>query len=137
MTGKPPRRRLRDQLRDRFGPAPTFIAEDTLFVGGLATRGALIVGGTIEGNGRIGGTLRLARGAEWRGNIEAADAIIAGRVTGDLAITGKLEIGASAVVTGRVTARSLAIANGALIESEVTVTSGEPVLHFEDRRGEG
>ena len=49
---------------------------------------------------------------------------------------GRLEIGASAVITGRVTARSLAIANGAIIESDVTVTSGAPVVRFEEKRGE-
>jgi len=132
MSDQPPRRRLRDQ----FGTSPTFIAEGTQFVGGLETRGALIVLGSIQGDGRVGGTLSIARGAEWRGNIEAHHAVIAGRVTGDIRIAGKLEIGASAVIAGRVTARSLAIANGAVIESEVTVTSGEPVIHFEERRAE-
>jgi cytoskeletal protein CcmA (bactofilin family) len=91
----------------------------------------------VQGDGRIAGTLSLARGAQWTGNIEAAHALIAGRVTGDILIAGSLEIGASAVITGRVTAKSLAIANGAVIESEVTVTSGEPVVHFEEQRADG
>jgi cytoskeletal protein CcmA (bactofilin family) len=127
-----PRRRL----RDRFGPSPTFIAEGSRFVGGIETHGALVVCGRVEGDGWIGGTLSLARGAEWLGNIQARDALIAGRLTGDLVIEEKLEIGASAVIAGRVTARSLAIANGAVIESEVTVTSGDPVVRFEERREE-
>ncbi len=132
MSEKPRRR-----LRDRFGASPTFVAEGSGFIGTLETRGALIVCGTVQGDGRIAGTLSLARGAQWTGNIEAAHALIAGRVTGDILIAGSLEIGASAVITGRVTAKSLAIANGAVIESEVTVTSGEPVVHFEEQRADG
>ena len=127
-----PKRRLMDQ----FAPSPTFIAEGTRFVGDLETGGALVVCGAVHGDGRIGGTLTLARGAEWTGNLVAKQGIVAGRVTGDLAIDGRLEIGASAVITGRVTARSLAIANGAIIESDVTVTSGDPVVRFEEKRRE-
>jgi cytoskeletal protein CcmA (bactofilin family) len=127
-----PKRRLRDQ----FGASPSFIAEGAQFVGSLVTHGAVVVCGRVEGDGRIGGALSLARDAEWVGNIHAREAVIAGRVTGDLQIDAKLEIGASAVIAGRVTARTLAIASGAVIESEVTVTSGEPVLHFEEQREE-
>ena len=125
-----PKRRLMDQ----FAASPSFVAEGTRFEGNLETRGALVVCGSVHGDGRVGGALSLARGSQWTGNILARQAIIAGRVTGDITIEGKLEIGASAVIAGRVTARSLAIANGAVIESEVTVTSGEAVIRFEEKR---
>jgi cytoskeletal protein CcmA (bactofilin family) len=125
---------LNRRLKDQFAASPTFIAEGTSFVGDIETSGALVVCGKVRGNGRIGGAVSLARGAEWHGDIEAKQAVIAGSVLGDLSIEGSLEIGASAVISGRVTAKSLAIANGAVIESDVSVTSGEPVLRFEEKR---
>jgi hypothetical protein len=62
-----PRRRLLDQ----FGASPTFVAEGTRLVGNLETRGALIVCGHVQGNGRVGGALSLARGSTWTGDIAA------------------------------------------------------------------
>jgi cytoskeletal protein CcmA (bactofilin family) len=131
MSERPKRR-----LMDQFSASPSFIAEGAEFTGNLETRGALVVWGTVTGNGRIGAALSLARGATWNGDIVAKQAVIAGHVNGEISVDGKLEIGASAVISGRVTARTLVIAQGAVIESEVTITSGEPVVRFEEKRVE-
>ncbi len=68
--------------------------------------------------------------------MHARSAVIAGKITGIIKVDEKLEIRATAVIHGRVTARSLAIAKGAVIEGEVTVTSGEPIINFEEKRGQ-
>ena len=52
----------------------------------------------------------------------------------DKIVVDELEISASAVITGEIVAKILAIANGARIEGEVTVTSGKPILKFEEKR---
>jgi cytoskeletal protein CcmA (bactofilin family) len=126
-----PRRRLIDQTAD----APTFLAEGARLTGDLEAPGPLIVCGTVRGDGRVGGTLRMAVSAQWEGEIHAASAVIAGRVTGRLVVEDKLEIGATAVIHADVVARSIAIAKGAVIEGAVTVTSGQPILQFEEKRG--
>jgi cytoskeletal protein CcmA (bactofilin family) len=77
----------------------------------------------------------MAVSAQWEGEIHAASAVIAGRVTGRLVVEDKLEIGATAVIHADVVARSIAIAKGAVIEGAVTVTSGQPILQFEEKRG--
>ena len=87
-----------------------------------------------NGDGRIGGALRMSVDSSWEGEIHAKHGIIAGRVTGKLVIGEKLEVGASAVIHADVVARSVAIAQGAVIQGEVTVTTGEAVLHFEEKR---
>ncbi|HEX7416963.1 MAG TPA: polymer-forming cytoskeletal protein [Steroidobacteraceae bacterium] len=125
-----PKRRIIDQ----FGASPTFLAEGTSLEGNLETRGPLVVCGKVRGDARVGGSISIAKDAEWDGDIEARQAIIAGRVTGEIRIAEKLEIGSSAVITGKVTARSIAIANGAVIDSDVNVTSGQPVVKFEEKR---
>jgi cytoskeletal protein CcmA (bactofilin family) len=45
-----------------------------------------------------------------------------------------LEIGYSAVIRGKVSARTVAIATGAIVDGEIEVTSGAPVLQFEEKR---
>ena len=129
MNDEPKRR-----LSDRLGLSPTVISESTTVVGDVETQGPLMVSGQVRGNGRIGGTLSVSKIAHWQGDIAARQAVLAGKVTGRIVIEEKLEISASAVIVGEIVAKVLAIANGARIEGEVTVTSGKPILKFEEKR---
>jgi cytoskeletal protein CcmA (bactofilin family) len=125
-----PRRRLIDQI----GTSPTFVAEGCRLTGDLETPGALVVCGSIRGDGKVTGMLSMAATARWEGEVHAQAAVIAGHVIGKLVIEEKIEIGATAVIRADVVARSIAIAKGAVIEGDVTVTSGEPVVQFDERR---
>jgi cytoskeletal protein CcmA (bactofilin family) len=127
---EPQKRRLLDQI----GESPTFVAPGSRLTGDLETDGPLVVCGAVRGDGRIGGALSMAAGSEWQGEIHARAAVIAGRITGKLVVEEKLEVGASAVIRADVVARTVAIARGAVIEGAVTVTSGEAVTRFEERR---
>jgi cytoskeletal protein CcmA (bactofilin family) len=60
--------------------------------------------------------------------------VITGRITGSIVVAEKIEISASAVIRGRVSARSIAMARGATVEGEVAVTGTEPIVEFEERR---
>jgi len=124
------RRRMLDQL----GDAPTFVAPGSRVAGDLETLGPLVVCGAVRGDGRIGGALSMAASSEWHGEVHARTAVIAGRLTGRLVVDEKLEVGATAVIQADIVARTIAIARGAVIEGAVTVTSGQPVLRFDERR---
>lgn len=132
MSDEPKRR-----LSDRLGLSPTVVAESTTIVGDIETRGPLMVSGHVQGNGRIGGTLSVSKAAHWEGDISARSAVLAGKVTGRIVVEDKLEISSSAVIHGEIVAKVLAIANGARIEGEVTVTSGKPIMTFEEKRAAG
>jgi cytoskeletal protein CcmA (bactofilin family) len=125
-----PRRRL----LDRFSGPPTVLAEHSLFVGDLQTPGSLVLCGTVRGDGKVDGALSIARHAHWEGDVHSESAVVAGKITGNLVVAGKLEIGASAVLRGSVTARSVAVARGAVIDGDIRITSGEPILQFEEKR---
>ena len=129
MTDEPKRR-----LVDRLGMSPTVIAESTTIVGDVETQGPLMVSGRVQGNGRIGGTLSVSKSARWQGDISARQAVLAGHVIGKIVVEDKLEISSSAVIQGEIVAKILAIANGARIEGEVTVTSGKPIVKSEEKR---
>ena len=126
---------LRRRLIDQIGSAPTFVAEGSRLTGDLEAAGPLVVCGTIRGDGRVGGALHMAVTAQWEGEIHARAAVIAGKITGKLVIVEKLEIGSSAVLRADIVARSIAVAKGAVIDGTVTVTSGQPVVQFEEKRG--
>jgi cytoskeletal protein CcmA (bactofilin family) len=125
---------LKRRLFDQLGEAPTFVAEGSRLTGDLETAGPAVVFGTIRGDGQVGGALHMAVGARWEGEVHARSAVIAGEVTGKLVIEEKLEIGASAVIRADVVARTIAIARGAVIDGTLTVTSGQPVMHFDEKR---
>jgi cytoskeletal protein CcmA (bactofilin family) len=129
MSDQPKRR-----LLDEIGTSPTFVADGCVLTGDLETRGPIVVCGAVRGDGRIGGALRMAASSTWTGEVHAHYGIIAGKVTGKLVIAEKLEIGATAVIRADVTARSIAVAKGAIIEGQVTITSGEAVMEFEEKR---
>jgi cytoskeletal protein CcmA (bactofilin family) len=125
-----PKRRLIDQI----GTSPTFVAEGCRLTGDLETPGALVVCGAIRGDGRVSGMLSMAAKSQWEGEVHARAAVIAGHVIGRLVIEEKIEIGATAVIRADVVAKSIAIARGAVIEGSVTVTSGQPIVQFDERR---
>ena len=77
----------------------------------------------------------MAVTARWEGEIHARAAVIAGKVIGKLVVAEKLEVGTSAVIHADVVARSIAVAKGAIIDGAVTVTSGQPIVQFEEKRG--
>ena len=126
---------LRRRLIDQIGSAPTFVAEGSRLTGDLEAAGPLVVCGTIRGDGRVGGALHMAATATWEGEVHARAAVIAGKIIGKLVIEEKLEIGSSAVIRADIVARSIAVAKGAVIDGTMTVTSGRPVVQFEEKRG--
>jgi cytoskeletal protein CcmA (bactofilin family) len=125
---------LKRRLIDQIGDSPTFVAEGSRLTGDVESAGPLVVCGAIRGDGRVGGALRMAVTAEWDGEIHARAAVIAGRINGRLVVEDKLEVGATAVLRADIVARSIAVAKGAVIDGVMTVTSGEPVHEFEEKR---
>jgi cytoskeletal protein CcmA (bactofilin family) len=126
-----PKRRLLDLV----GAAPTFIAAGCRVTGDIETAGAVVVCGTVRGDGKIGAALSMARDSAWEGEIHALHAVIAGAITGKLIVAEKLEIGSSAVLRADIVARTIAIAKGAVVEGAMQVTSGKAIVEFEEKRG--
>lgn len=125
-----PRRRL----LDRLGSTPSLVAQHTQLTGDIRTRGALLVDGSVNGNGHIGGEVAISASASWTGDVQADRGVISGSVDGNVVIADKLEVGATARIRGSVTAKRIAIALGAQIEGEVNCTGSDPVIKFVEKR---
>lgn len=131
MTDVPQRRFL-----DRQPASPTLVGQGSHFEGELRCQGDVAVAGTVRGEGQIGGLLTLTDSGQWQGTLSCRQAVVAGQVEGDLIVAQQLEIRASARIRGRVTARHIAIAAGAIVEGDLIVSSGEPVRHFAEQRND-
>jgi cytoskeletal protein CcmA (bactofilin family) len=82
----------------------------------------------------VHGPVTLAKDGRWIGTLRADNVIVAGRVEGDVLAREKVEVGQSARITGSISGASIAVAEGAIIEGELSVTSGADATIFTERR---
>jgi cytoskeletal protein CcmA (bactofilin family) len=132
MSGQ--KRRFFERVGLPDGSSTTYIGADSVIVGDVRGSGHFVVSGEIHGDGDLAGALSLSIDGQWHGTIHARQAIVAGRIVGALIVEETLEIGRTAVINGRVSARTIAIATGAIVDGEIEVTSGKPVIQFEEKR---
>jgi len=128
-------RRKRRILDQNHGPT-TFIAAKTEITGTIKGAGEYIFCGRVEGDCSIDGPVTLAAGGTWRGTMRGEDLIIAGEVEGDVIAAQRVEVSGTAKVTGSLSGNSIAVAEGAIIEGEIRVTSGDSPVRFEEKRTE-
>jgi cytoskeletal protein CcmA (bactofilin family) len=126
----PFKRRIHDSDR---GPT-TIVSPSTRIVGTIAGQGAYIFSGTIEGECDIEGPLTLSEGGRWKGTMKATDIIVGGTVEGDVVAQQRIEIAATARVTGSLRGKSIAVEEGAAIDGEIKVASGEAPVTFQQKR---
>ena len=122
------------RIQDRANGPTTYVAASTKIVGTITGQGAYVFCGTVEGDCDINGPLTLAEGGRWKGTLKATDIVVAGTVEGDVVAKQRVEILGSARVTGSLSGNSIAVAEGAIIEGEIKVTSGEPPTTFQEKR---
>ena len=116
---------------------PTVIGAESVVMGDIRGTGPFVVSGEVHGDGDLSGGLNLSVSGVWNGYVRAEQAIIAGKITGGLAVKGKLEIGYTAVIRGKVSASTIAIAKGAIVDGEIEVTSDAPIIEFDEKRHPG
>jgi cytoskeletal protein CcmA (bactofilin family) len=124
------KRRIQDAAK---GPT-TYVAPTTKIVGTITGQGSYVFCGTVEGNCDINGPLTLAEGGRWKGTMKATDIIVAGTVEGDVVAGQRVEIAGTARVTGSLSGHSIAVAEGAIIEGEIKVASGDTPVKFQEKR---
>lgn len=124
------RRRIGDSSD---GPA-TYISSAARFVGTLSGAGSFVICGEVEGDCDVRGPVTLARDGRWVGTLRAENVVVAGTVEGDVIARVKVEVGQTARITGSISGASIAVAEGAIIEGELSVTSGADATIFKEKR---
>lgn len=107
----------------------TIIGPGAVFNGNLTAPQTIRIDGTLNGDCICKGNLILGADGIIKGNVEAQDVSLSGKVTGDVKANGKLELFSTAKLTGDVTAKSLIVDENACFDGRCTMTtpaSGSP-----------
>ena len=75
----------------------------------------------------------MGESGRWVGNVNAKSIVIAGEVKGEIIAEEKLEVLSTAKITGTICAKTLAIAEGAVHQGEVSMGD---VTRYKDRRAQ-
>lgn len=124
------KRRISDHAR---GPT-TYLAPSTRVVGTISGQGAFVFCGAVEGDCDIDGPVTLAEGARWTGTLSGTDVIVSGIVDGDVVARQRVEITGTAQVNGSLSGQSIAVEEGAVIEGDIKVLSGDAPITFREKR---
>jgi cytoskeletal protein CcmA (bactofilin family) len=127
------RRHRRRRLLDRIETFATVLEPGAAFSGELHAREDCLVRGSGQGRAEVDGSLVVAEGGDWQGDICAANIVVSGAVVGNLRAHQRIVLTASARVRGDVIAPVVAIAHGARLEGEVSMPQAR-VTHFGERR---
>ncbi len=79
----------------------------------------LVVDGHVDAKVSGVKTLDVSTNGSFKGSSEVESAVIAGTYDGDLKVSGHLEIAASGVVTGKVSYKTIAVANGGRLQGSI------------------
>lgn len=108
----------------------SLLAQDTAVRGDVTFTGGLRIDGRVEGNvvGKADarGLLVLSEKGVIVGTVKAHDAVINGRVEGDLEVAHYLELQDGARVTGNISYRTLKLDCGAVVDGKLVRMGDEP-----------
>ena len=106
------------------------LAHDTCVRGDVMFAGGLRIDGRIDGNVLAKpddrGLLVLSEKGVIVGTVKAHDAVINGRIEGDLEVDHFLELQVSARVTGSITYRTLKLDCGAIVDGKLVRMGDQP-----------
>ncbi len=108
-------------MSEMNGESPTVIGADANFKGELSFDKSVRIEGNFEGHIHSKGTLHIAEGACVTANVEATNVRVEGTCKGNLAVSEKLHMMATAKVEGDLRTSRLEIADGAIFVGNVVV----------------
>lgn len=108
-------------MSEMNGESPTVIGADANFKGELSFDKSVRIEGNFEGQIHSKGTLHIAEGAVVTANVDATNVKIEGTCKGNLSVSEKLHMMASAKVEGDLRTSRLEIADGAIFVGNVVV----------------
>ena len=105
----------------------SIIAKDLTVSGDLTTEGVVKIEGKVKGTIRANTQTLIAPGALVQGDLSTAEAIIGGRVEGNVHATDRVEVQATAEVLGDVYTRRIVVLEGGSVNGSIKMgTPPEP-----------
>ncbi|HET7599246.1 MAG TPA: polymer-forming cytoskeletal protein [Gemmatimonadales bacterium] len=105
----------------------SIVAKDMTIVGNLDTEGVVRVEGSVRGTIRAGTQILIGQGARVEGDLHTREAVIGGEVIGAIHGAERVELQATAVVTGNILTPRIAVLEGGRVSGEVRIQEAEGV----------
>ena len=131
------RKQTQRRSTDQLTTFTSQIGIGTLVEGFLRGKGSYLVQGEMIGAAEVEGTVVVAAGACWKGNVTADYVQVAGKVEGNVTAYAKIDLAPTAVVTGDLICPVIAIAEGAQYEGSIRQPRKAQVTRYAERRGQG
>ena len=100
----------------------SIVSAGMTITGDVDTSGVLKVDGDINGSITGARQVLLGRGGAVRGNVIAGEVVVGGHVEGSVVASERLELQATATITGDIETRSIVVIEGAQINGRVRMT---------------
>ncbi len=109
------------------GSAETCIGAGSLLEGRIVCAGPTRFSGTVNGEIVADGAVTVDESAEINANLNAKEAVISGRIVGNVSATGRISLAATARIDGDIQTPSLMIEEGAQVKGKIEVapTTGD------------
>ena len=103
----------------------TMIGTDAVIQGNITCQGGVAVYGKVFGDVISEGPVRIARGGEVHGNVQANDSQIGGTVDGNVRVENRAVLGAECNLKGDLIYRTLVIEEGAQFQGHCVMVDNE------------
>ena len=103
----------------------TMIGTDAVIQGNVTCQGGVAVYGKVFGDVVSEGPVRIARGGEVHGNVQANDSQIGGMVDGNVRVENRAVLGAECNLKGDIVYRALVIEEGAQFQGHCVMVENE------------
>lgn len=108
------------------GGEVTVVGQGAKLDGKVVSAGSLRIDGTITGSIEADGDVMLSSSAVVSADLDATNASIAGRLTGNVRVSGKAELLRGGRVDGDITARTLVVEEGAVFNGQSRMEGNTP-----------
>jgi len=105
----------------------TIIARGVRLEGEFKSQGDVQIEGEVFGTVETSAMLSIGTEAKVKAGVKAANAVIAGEITGNVTITGKLELKSTAKITGEVVCAVIVVEAGAKMQGNINCGSENSV----------
>jgi cytoskeletal protein CcmA (bactofilin family) len=107
------------------GSGYSLLDSQLALTGDLDTAGSLRIDGKLDGTVRRADTVVLGVGAVMSGDVHAREVVIGGTITGNVHATERVELQATAIVTGDILTQTILVQEGGVVNGRVLMRPPE------------
>ncbi|MCK4352451.1 polymer-forming cytoskeletal protein [candidate division WOR-3 bacterium] len=103
-------------MREPRGGITNIIGKGTYITGKIKVEGSIRIDGVIKGNAEITDSIIIGKSGTVHGDIHTKDALIGGKIEGNIFATGKLEFQSGSKLKGDMKCKQLTIEEGVIFD---------------------